>query len=729
MDLEIYSKKANGQINIPPSKSVSHRAIICACLAKGRSIIKNVNLCEDVKNTINILREFVPIKIDGTTLTIDGGMKSFGGGEFVINESATTLRMITPLLSYYSNSGVAIKTGEKLYKRGIKELEKLYKEKNKKITKKQRLFFVDKPPIDNEYNIDCGTSSQTASGMLIISPILGTKTKIILNGSASNSYIDLTIDIMKRFGIKISKNINELVIDNQEYKPTEFIVPSDQSFKLNIDVANALGSNIKTNKEDNVFIDPDASISKAINSGEILNKRTIDLINNPDAIFPLSILFVEKGKSVKFTNIARLQKKESNRVLEAKNIVESLGGKAIIEKNTIEILPSSSPSKQTIIIDSNNDHRIVFAGVLLSTTNKFKKVIVKNFDAYKKSVPDLLTLLDKTKIEYKTIEGEKINQKITNTEESIKITFTNNIEKEINKIVPKNRQRIIITDENTPKEFLKNQKESKIYFVRKAGEEAKELSEAERLYNYLLENNVEKSDYLIAYGGGTITDLVGFVASTYKRGIEHINIPTTLIAQVDASIGGKTGLNIEYAKNQIGTFKNPKETIINTDLLKSLPQKELKSGMAEIIKIAATSNPHLFYSIYDSKPYEYLNSWIKEAVKTKINIVSNDYFDEKERKTLNFGHTYGHAIELKQNITHGEAVAKGMMMVSSSKELENLLIKYGFETPTKKDQEEAKELLKQDKKIKNHKLTLIKLEKIGKTTTEIVELWSSMAKK
>ena len=207
-----------------------------------------------------------------------------------------------------------------------------------------------------------------------------------------------------------------------------------------------------------------------------------------------------------------------------------------------------------------------------------------------------------------------------------------------------------------------------------------------------------------------------------KRGIEHINIPTTLIAQADASIGGKTGLNIEYAKNQIGTFKNPKETIINTDLLKFLPQKELKSGMAEIIKIAATSNPHLFYSIYDSKPYEYLNSWIKEAVKTKINIVSNDYFDEKERKTLNFGHTYGHAIELKQNITHGEAVAKGMMMVSSSKELENLLIKYGFETPTKKDEEEAKELLKQDKKIINHKLTLIKLEKIGKTTTEIVEL-------
>ena len=133
MDLEIYSKKANGQINIPPSKSVSHRAIICACLAKGRSIIKNVNLCEDVKNTINILREFVPIKIDGTTLTIDGGMKSFGGGEFVINESATTLRMLTPLLSYYSNSGVAIKTGEKLYKRGIKELEKLYNKSNKKI--------------------------------------------------------------------------------------------------------------------------------------------------------------------------------------------------------------------------------------------------------------------------------------------------------------------------------------------------------------------------------------------------------------------------------------------------------------------------------------------------------------------------------------------------------------------------------------------------------------------
>ena len=178
MDLIIHSKKIKGNINIPSSKSVSHRAIVCACLAKKQSIIENVNMCEDVKNTINIMREIVPIKINQNTLIIDGGIPHEKEREITVYESATTLRILLPVLSFYTEK-LIINTGEKLYKRGIKEIEKLYAENNKKILKKENKFIVEKLPINNIYNVDCRNSSQTASGMLIISPYLGQKTRII----------------------------------------------------------------------------------------------------------------------------------------------------------------------------------------------------------------------------------------------------------------------------------------------------------------------------------------------------------------------------------------------------------------------------------------------------------------------------------------------------------------------------------------------------------------------
>ena len=151
--------------------------------------------------------------------------------------------------------------------------------------------------------------------------------------------------------------------------------------------------------------------------------------------------------------------------------------------------------------------------------------------------------------------------------------------------------------------------------------------------------------------------------------------------------------------------------------------------MAEIIKIAATSNPKLFYSIYDSKPYEKLDEWVKEAVKTKAEIVLDDFLEKSNRKILNFGHTYGHALELLENLTHGEAIAKGMMIISNIKPLNDVLMSYKFATPTIEDERKAQELIKQDKKIKNNKLSIIKLEKIGKTKIEEISIWSLMVKK
>lgn len=728
MDLIIHSKKIKGNINIPSSKSVSHRAIICACLAKGTSIIQNVNLCEDVKNTINIMREIVPIKLDGNTLTINGGIPFEQTREITVYESATTLRLLLPVLTLYTEK-LIVNTGEKLYKRDIKELEKIYKQNNKQIIKKNKQFILEKLPIEKTYKIDCSKSSQCASGMLISSPNLGQKTIIEPIGTASKKYLDLTIEIMGIFGIKIERKTSNLVIDNQEYKPTTFCVPDDASFKLNIDVINSLGSKILESNKTPKPIDPDQELSNLILENKLLKKKEVDLKNNPDAIFAVSLYFLFNQKSVKLLNVKRIENKESKRLTVNKTLVSVFGGK---QKESGDDIIIDSPIKinknKKLIIDSFNDHRVVLASLIISTFMK-KDIIIKKYDAVYKSVPNLLEILKDANFDFETAKNETIEYKIKNNEETIKINFTDNIFKALKQSTNKKQKIIIITDKNTPKEFLNENKNNPIYYVETAGESAKQLYEVEKLTKYLLEKEVSKSDCLVAYGGGTITDLVGFVASTYKRGIKHINIPTTLIGQADAAIGGKTAINIDDKKNQIGTFSFPKTTIIDTGLLKTLPEKELKSGMAEIIKIAATSNPKLFYSIYDSKPYEHLDEWIKEAVKTKAKIVSEDYLEKSKRRILNFGHTYGHALELKENISHGEAIAKGMVIVSPIKELKDVIMSYKFDFPTAKEQKEAEELIKHDKKIKNNKLSLIKLEKIGKTSIEEINIWFLKAKK
>ena len=658
----------------------------------------------------------MPIKIEGNTLIIDGGSVIKKDREIEIKESASTLRMLTPLLSYYSQKKTTIKTSKNLFKRGIKTYVTLYKENGKKITKNNTSFLIENFPVLKTYNIDATESSQYISGIALLAPNLGQKTTININGNTTQNYVDLTVYIMRQFGAKITRTHNCLVIDNQEYKPTTFVIPEDNSFKTNLEVINFFGSSIKFGESATSSVIPEHEVVEAIKSKKVLDKKIVDLTNCPDAIFALSLLFLYSNKNVKFINTKKLKNKETNRTEELSLLIEKLGGKIETHKNSISIFAASSLClDHTITIESHGDHRIVLAGLIASTLNK-KPTIIKNYECIKKSVPNFLNILDQLGIKYKTKENNE-TKTIETPEANSEIIFTDNITKTLQHHINKNTKNLIVTDKNTPKKFVKSQN-LPIYETLETKENVKTLQETERLINYLLKNNFSKSDYIIAYGGGTITDLVGFVSSIYKRGINHINVPTTLVGQVDAAIGGKTAINIQKYKNQIGTFKLPVATIINFETLESLPEKETKSGMAEIIKIAATSNKNLFYDILDSKPYENLRNWVKEAIETKLSIVSKDLYDKKERKILNFGHTYGHALELTQNITHGEAVAKGMMIVSQNKNLESALLKYGFDKPTKKDVEEAKQQLLQDKKIQNNTLSIIKLEEIGKPIIE-----------
>lgn len=258
------------------------------------------------------------------------------------------------------------------------------------------------------------------------------------------------------------------------------------------------------------------------------------------------------------------------------------------------------------------------------------------------------------------------------------IHFKQNGYRELNILIQnKNYSSIfILVDENTfehcyPKfiPLLETDKRIEIIEI-ESGEINKNLDTCSGVWNALTELNADRNSLLITLGGGVITDLGGFVAATYKRGIDFVNIPTTLLSMVDASVGGKTGVDLGVLKNQIGLFVNPQAVIIDEDFLATLNDRESRSGIAEIIKYGLTYDTDLIDSL---KTFEKsnINKIIHRSIEIKNEIVLKDPKEKGLRKVLNFGHTLGHAIESyfldnnkKSNLTHGEAIAIGMVCES-----------------------------------------------------------------
>lgn len=245
---------------------------------------------------------------------------------------------------------------------------------------------------------------------------------------------------------------------------------------------------------------------------------------------------------------------------------------------------------------------------------------------------------------------------------------------------------LILVDENTHEYCLPQllgNLETEIPFEIieiEAGEELKNIETATQLWEIFAEFEADRKALLINLGGGVISDLGGFVASTYKRGIKFINIPTTLLGMCDASIGGKTGIDLNHLKNMMGTFSEPEKVFIFPEFLTTLPMNELRSGFAEMLKhglIADQKHWKDLTSIEELTP-ENIYPYIETSMKIKEKIVSEDFKEQHVRKNLNFGHTFGHAIEslfleMGEKILHGEAVAIGMIMETHLSFLENLI--------------------------------------------------------
>ena len=317
--------------------------------------------------------------------------------------------------------------------------------------------------------------------------------------------------------------------------------------------------------------------------------------------------------------------------------------------------------------------------------------------------------------------------------------------KKIKKLCPKSRNIALIIDKNIPKKFRNKLKDllknyNLLIFFFNANEKNKSIVTVNYYLSKLLSKNFNRSDLVIAVGGGIVGDVAGFVSSIFKRGINFINIPTTLLAQVDSSIGGKTGVNTGYGKNLIGSFYQPRLVISDTSFLDTLPKKEMVCGYAEILKHSIIKDKKFFHWLEKNSKFIFakrkkeLTYAIKKSCEIKIHFVSQDVNEKNLRMILNFGHTFAHAIEVKNNYSkkynHGEAVLTGMMLAIKLSILKN---NCNYDTLKKvhnlyKDNNLTYTLnkisnvnwvrslipfLKQDKKNDDEKINFLLLKKIG----------------
>ncbi len=347
----------------------------------------------------------------------------------------------------------------------------------------------------------------------------------------------------------------------------------------------------------------------------------------------------------------------------------------------------------------------------------------------------------------KTATGKYIRLKALQHELSVPIYIGKEIAQDIASLVPlKSFSRVaILTDENVAKHWAKNfQKlfgKNDVLIKIPAGEEQKTLATAQNIWATLLQYKFDRKSILINIGGGVVCDMGAFAASTYMRGISFVQVPTTLLAQTDAAIGGKTGVNFGELKNTIGTFAQPLAVISDTDFLSTLPKREYISGFAEVIKHSLIADAKLFQflstknlsSLKDSE----LEQMLYRSSEIKCEVVSSDVREKDKRKILNFGHTVGHAIEMASHETnkpllHGEAIAIGMIAEAKlsllagligPKELtaiEGLIAK--TKLPCKANKKLSKQIFAKillDKKNEREKIKWVLLKGIGRAVIDI----------
>lgn len=317
-----------------------------------------------------------------------------------------------------------------------------------------------------------------------------------------------------------------------------------------------------------------------------------------------------------------------------------------------------------------------------------------------------------------------------NNNKNYNIYIDDNLLDSIENLIDFPNKTLIITDSNIPSEYYEKivikAKYSYVYKIT-PGENSKTFDSYLKIMNLLIDNTFSRKDLVIALGGGVVGDLAGFVASTYKRGVDFINIPTSTLSMIDSSIGGKVAINVNDIKNIVGSFYMPKKVIISLDTLNSLPRRQYYNGLIEALKAGLIYDESLYQMFINGfeklEEREYLREIILKSVNIKKDVVEKDPYEKGLRKILNFGHTIGHVIESENfdKIYHGEAVLIGMMYFCSEEILKELkcfynklnIINNNVFNNIKLDIDNGIKLLANDKKASGEYVDVVYVEKVG----------------
>lgn len=281
------------------------------------------------------------------------------------------------------------------------------------------------------------------------------------------------------------------------------------------------------------------------------------------------------------------------------------------------------------------------------------------------------------------------------------------------------RKVLLVTDDGVPLDYaarVARQCGAPVFVMVPAGEASKNLACLQKLCKTMLDAGFRRTDCVVALGGGMVGDLAGYAAASYMRGIDFYNIPTTLLAQADASVGGKVAVNLGGIKNIVGAFWQPKRVLIDPDTLRTLPERQLASGFAEIIKMACTSDAALFARMETEPLLSGIDGILAAAIRIKKAVVEQDETEAGPRKLLNFGHTIGHGIESLGGRLHGECVALGMLPMCSDAvraRLVPLLRKAGLPTGADYDRERVWQAMQHDKKAAGSGIDIVVVETLG----------------
>ena len=291
------------------------------------------------------------------------------------------------------------------------------------------------------------------------------------------------------------------------------------------------------------------------------------------------------------------------------------------------------------------------------------------------------------------------------------------------KLLDLDRKVMVITDDGVPESYARTvadlSKDGAVYTVPQ-GEDSKSIDKFSEILSEMLRLGFGRKDAVVAVGGGVVGDLSGFVASAYMRGIDFYNIPTTVLSQVDSSIGGKTAVNLDGIKNIVGAFYQPKRVLIDLDLLNTLPTRQISNGLSEAVKMSLTSDAKLFELFEKGNISSSLDEIIIRSLMIKKSVVEQDEKEQGLRKILNFGHTIGHGIESFENLNglyHGECVALGMIpMVSDDlrPRLINVLDKLSLPTSVELDPDAVFAAMTHDKKGEGETVTITTVPEAGK---------------